>query len=331
MNHRMAMLVYSAVFIGIAANASDLTSETNAGTGTFSQGFTYNGEQKSGHEKERYKNEVDGRYNWSLGYTYATTTLGATSGAATGAGTDHSNTFTGGVGYSQHWSAGFDLSYSNTKEEHLDSFGPSIYAGYTFDLADRPKPSQKEDDEDTDEPFTPTLNVKLSLGATTYTQTLQLAARPGGRKNPNAAGPIAAQSIMQKPVEISATLSPFEWIDIKLAYTKFNYNKDVVAFIARLDEPRAIRSGASTFGSTLSGFSSKEVTLDLTWHLPLDLDFETELTQAESAIDAKKTNAFKADLSREWIEKFKTGLGFERSKSAAQQENVGILTLGYLF
>jgi hypothetical protein len=338
------ILVLALMMVSPYARANSVESLTSAGTGTFSEGLTYNGESKSNKDAE------DGRagFNWTIGYAYTAATLGATSTAptpapTTNASSDHTNSISLGGGYSDKWEIGLGIDYSNTKEENLKSFGPNAYLGYTFDLANRPKklkrqpqnpnsPTAKVDsdvEDDASGVFVPTLNFRITGASNKFTHDASLTTRAGSRKQLAAT---ATQEITQKDFEIDGTLSALEWLDVKLSYIKYNYDKNVADFLARLDQARAVQTGLADFGSTLSGFSSKEWGINLTFHLPLDLDFGADFTQSTSAIDGTtKTNTFKGDLSRVWAETWKTGLGFERSKSNTDVQNIGLLTLAYEF
>ena len=310
------------LIVSTKAFASEVQSQTTLGTGSLTEELSYFG---SSHEESEGPDKV-GNWDWSLSYTYSKINLGAsvnaTQGASKASESDHTSTFSGGFGYSKRWSAGFDLNYSKTKEEYLSSIGPSLHAGYTFDLG-----NQKKDD-DSDEYFIPTLNLSLTGAATQYTQNFTAAVRSGSRRlNPRA----GSQGISQREAELKLAVAAVNWVDFSLAFKAYSYDKNVANFISNLDDPRAAESGAANFGSTLTGFSSKEISVDLTFHLPLDLDLETDYSQSTSAADSTKTNTLRADLSHTWIDRWKTGMGYEQNKSATDTQGQIVVSLAYEF
>lgn len=325
------------------ALANEIQSQTTTGTGSLTEYISYSGHSKNADDS--YKNEAG--WNWNLGYTYNTLTLGATAiatptppkGATAPSNVDHTSSFSGGFGYSDHWSAGIDINYSKTKEENLSSLGPSLHAGYTFDLKTRSIPvtssarkitaENAESAEESEEPFIPTLNLTVTGATTNYSQTFLTVVRAGSKRT--ATTRTGSQGIVQRLSEIAATLSPVEWAEFSISTKIFSYDHNVANFIANLDDPRAVRSGAASFGSTLSGFSDRELDFDFTFHLPLALDLSTGYSQSSSASDSSKTNTFHTHFSRIWGENWNTGLGFERDKSPADAQNLVIFTLAYLF
>jgi hypothetical protein len=232
----------------------------------------------------------------------------------------------------------------------LSSFGPAIHLGYTFELAHdetkkktekksqlKPKtlsatstiiPSQSVEEE-SDDPFMPTLGIVLTVGNTRYNQDSSVGVRAGSRKLVNSKAGVLF--INQRKAELSVTLSALEWVDLSISYQSYSYDRNVPAFITSLDDPRAIRSGAASFGSTLSGFSSNEAGAELTFHLPLDLDLALNYSKSTNASDGGVSKTYRTSLSRLWGDHWKTGLGFERDQSTTDFQNLGIATLAYEF
>jgi hypothetical protein len=321
--------------------ASEVQTQTTSGTGLFTEALSYNGDNQSENVSAK-----KGGWNWDLSYSYSAIKLGSTvntQAIATGASaSDHTSSVTGGFGYADHWELGLDLNYSKTSEENLSSFGPSVHLGYTFDLAKRKtKPTTKiapatsakttpvVQKEEEDEPFVPTLNFTTTLGTTKYDQDYLTTPRAGSKRK--VIGKAGTQVIAQQAGELFSTLSAVEWLDVEVYVKGYHYNRDVGTFLANLDDPRAVRSGAASFGSTLEGFSSNEVGADFTLHFPLDIDLHPEFYRSTSAVDGSKTNSYKVDLSKLWAESWKTGIGYERDTSPTDTENSGILTLSYEF
>ena len=339
-----------------AARANEVQSQTSVGTGSLVEEISYNGDSgstgadavASAHGKTE-KNKDKAKWTWDLSYTYSAITLGATAqtpaAPATSAAVDHTNAVTTGFGYENGFSTGLDLNYSKTNEENLMSFGPSVRFGYTFDLgtkrATKPKltvtpkttaqttPALLPEDSSSEEGFSPTLNFTATLGTTKYTQDFLTAVRVGSRRKP--IPKVASQSISQNQAEIAATFSALEWLELEVSLTTYHYNRDVGSFISSLDDPRAIRSGAASFGSTLSGFSSSAGSVSLMFHLPADIDLLAQASRDTSASDGSKTSVYKVDLSKLWADTWKTGVCFERDKSTMYAQNIGIFTLSYQF
>ena len=334
MNQSKKILWGLVLLCSVTARASELESVTDVGTGTFTEGLAYRGDHDSPGKEIDHATLGKG-LNWTLGYAYTAITLGATlaspspSPALSGAESDHTNSFTAGIGYEEKFEIESNLNFSNTKEENLKTFGLSIGVGYTFDLATRAVKDAPEKIEEKEDSFVPTLTIKAMGGLTHYQQDIGVAVRKGTRRKPQTAK--ASQSIQQKQFEFDVTVSPWVWLDVKLGFIKYNYNRDVANFLSKLDDPRAIRSGAADFGSTLEGFSSKESLLNFTFHLPAEIDLETDFSQSTSASNSSKINMFKFDVSKTWDAVWKTGLGFERNKSDTDVQNLGVVTLAYEF
>lgn len=318
-----------AIFAPFHAFANSVESATTLGSGTLNQAFTYNISasnkeevtvDQAGKTKKDSKSPVKpvekNYWSGSVGYSYTATTLGATSGTTSGsAAIDHTNSVNGGVAYSNRWEAGADFEYSSTKEENLHNFGANPYVGYTFDLHEG-------------EDFTSTLNLRFTAGFDSYTQTGNTVTRRAGSRRPVTVV-VGSANIQQTKAEFDALLSPASWLDLKLIFIKYQYDKDVNAFLARLDDPRAIITGAANFGSTLNGFSSNEGTAALTFHLPADIDFTTQFTQATSVVNSSKLNTYALDAMKLWHDTWKTGVGFSRSKSSTDLQSLTTLTLSY--
>ena len=247
--------------------------------------------------------------------------------------------FWGGYEKSQ-WEFGLDLNYSNTKEEYLSTLGPTLDVGYTFLLGPQAKPKPKkaaqkitpvaehEDEDDVD--FVPNLNLKASVGWLNYKEDYSgtVVGRGPLHRSVTRSG---ETQITQAPVEIAATLAPLEWFDFKIAYTHYSYNKNVNQFLANLDDPRSVAFGASGFGSTLTGFSSKETLFSLNFYLPLDFEINPEYAQAVNASNGDKTNTYHIGIAKTWGESWKTGIAYEENKSTDEDQKLGIFTLSYLF
>ena len=302
----------SMLFLSSGAHASEVQTQTTVGTGLVSEEISYNGDTKSEDSKKK------GGLTWDFSYTYTSITLGATTTSVpvppTAAASDHTSAITGGFGYSDKWEVGLDLNYSKTPEEGLDSFGPSIRLGYTFDLGpEQPKKksvkkvvpknnheknnAEDNEDADTDEPFMPTFKVLATLGTTSFNQDISTTVRAGTRRRAAVTKP-GKVSIVQKQAEIDFDLSAVEWLDVDISLTKYGYNRDVGTFLASLDDPRAISSGAANLGSTLEGFSTNDAKIDFIFHLPYDIEINPEFGRSTSAVDGSKVNTEKIDVSK---------------------------------
>ena len=328
-------LVYLCNGILLFSCADELQSQTTLGTGSTTEDVSYSGQA------------AESKWDWNLSYTYSSIEVGASavkSTAAKSSATDHTHSLVGGVGYSDYWDAGFDLNYSKTKEERLSSFGPSAHLGYTFKNAEtrsKSKPAlaskagadsaakTKESEAEEDEVFSPHLHLVLTGSNSNYAQDYGGPLRTGSRR---AAAPITgSQSIRQRTLEAGVSFSAVEWLDIGLSFKRYFYDKNVADFISKLDDPRAIRRGAASFGSTLSGFSSQELSLSFTFHLPSEFELGVEGLQSVSASDSSKTDTYKVEVSKLWQDTWKTGVGFERDQSSSSVQNTTIVTLAYEF
>jgi hypothetical protein len=333
------------LFSSAQARAHEIESQTTSGTGYLSEGLSYSGESKS--------EKGSGWWNWNLGYDYSVINVGSSTlsnGKSTGS--DHTSAFSGGFGFSNQWEAGLDVSYSKTKEENLTSFGPAVKLGYTFHLsshkdkkatktpnkkADTGKYTDEDTDEDTDEgtdegtdDFVPTLRFSVTGKSIGYTQTFAGASVRRNQGKP-AKPTSGSQSIRQTEINFSTTLAAFSWVNLRLAYTRYSYNRNVPNYLALLDDPRALKNGAANFGSTLSGFSSHDIETTLSFHLPLDLDFDVTGSQSTSAADSSKTLTLGSTLTKTWGESWKTGVGYQQNRSTTDLQKLYSFTLSYEF
>ena len=338
-NLKLFYFIFSLCFIFFHqhfAYSNEVNSNTTGGTGTLSQEISYSGEQLKDKKSDL------GTWDWNFAYTYTAVKVGSTirptpstkttTSSTSASSTDHTNTLEGGFGYTGAWSRGLSLTYSNTKEENLTTFGPQIYAGYHIAF-DSKKSKTENETADDEEVFIPGLDLKITGGVNRYTETYNVSSR-STRPNGSKAKTItkdSSEDINQTNLVLDLTLKPLSWFDIKFEFTKYHYNKDVANFLSLLDRPGAIASGAAGFSTTLSGFSSQEYLVGFDFFLPLDFDLNLSYSQATSQLDGSKTHNYKAGLDKLWNEHWKTGIGIIDSISSTDALTTGELSLAYSF
>jgi len=328
---KIALLIILSLFLSPAFASTSLDSVTTAGSGTISEGLTYNGSPVEAPKAG------EGKFGWNVGYTFSKQTQSATSSSPEI--TDNTSDFTAGVSYKNGWEVGGGLSYSTTPAESLHSFGPNLFAGYLFELHtsepnDQPKTpdaSPKPTPQKSSKGFQPSIEVKAGFSSTTYTEDLSATTARTGAKKVAVGTRKTSEGITQTAFSPEVIASLLEWVSVRATYTHYKYNKDVKAFLALLDSPRAVQIGAANFGSTLSGFPSSTFELGATFYFLDVWNFTPSYTWSKYASDGSTGNSLKLALNREIGDHWSVGLGFEHDKSNGSLQNLGILSLDYDF
>ncbi len=287
--------------------AGEISTATVSGTGSLSQ------------ELSVYHDGL------SAAYTYSRSEVGATSGSSSGA-YDDSHAVILGLSHSGENGRGVSGNFSTTPAESIRALGLSGYLSHQFKLSS----VKKDEDEDAEEgdDFEQLMELKGTLGFTNYKQTFSPAAPP--RKGSKKLKPLTAdQSINQFLIGVKSNLDLFSWLSLNVAYNRYLYSKGIANFLATLDDPRAVRSGAAMFGSTLTGFSSQDIDVGFDFNLPLAFTVAPSSTLSTNAATKTVTHSYSVDISRVWSSKWTTGIIAERSISGTDKENLYTLNLSY--
>ncbi len=297
---------FSAAPLAHAGNS--LTSESSAGSSTFSEGVSVTGDVDlpAGEDEEK-------SWNWKLAYNYSTSPpTAAANGTSVRSATSQ---FIGGVGYQSDWTADLDLNFSRTPSEALKSFGPTLSVGYTIDFA--------SEDE-----FEPSVDLTLSLGTTSYQQDFTSDTLPTKRRKPR--GSTTSEKIRQNSIRPQLTVSPISWLSASLSYTRYTYDRDVAEFLSFLNQPQSIRLGVGGFADTLDGFAEQSTDVSATLHLATDWDLEGSATWTRSKSSGALTHGWGTKLETRVWAPVSLALGVERNISPDQPaENLGTLMVSY--
>jgi hypothetical protein len=301
----MKIFLY-AMILPLAASAAEpasykAVSSTSAGQGNFSEGVSLLGDHPV---------TETGSVDWSAGYTYSRTPVGADSNRTSAADLT--------VGYRGSWDVGGGLDLSGTPAENLTSFGPQGWVGYVFTWGNEARRS---------------IEPKLTYHGDTYKQTFAATSvtRAGSRRA--VARPSAgSQSIHQNEWNLAVDVNPFDILGFRVSASSYKYNRDVNAFLATLDTPRAVSTGASSFSTTLGGFPKNSVEVGVTLY-PFDTwDLILDITRTKVQADNSTSTASKVEVEKEFSKAFKLGLGFDHETSAQLgEENLTLLDLTFEF
>ncbi|MHB8453090.1 MAG: hypothetical protein ACYDDO_00035 [Acidiferrobacterales bacterium] len=289
--------------------ADSVSSQTAAGTGTFSEALSENGQSKN---NIKTGNGLD----WNLsGETYRVKT---TTPITKKEIVDATNSVGAGLGWDQSdWELGADLSYSRTPAEALRSYGPDAYLGYTFANKNR-----KGDDS------TPSLELKGTWAAQRYTEDFSRLARA---VETNRSIHLPSVSVTQSAASLEAVLNPANRLALSAAYTAYSYDRNIKRFARYLDSTRAVLIGLSRLSSTVSGFPSHmtETSVTVGPHAKWTVEFDG--AYIISAVDSSITHTARALLSRD-ISNWTVGIGVERdSVPVTGVQNLGLLNVSASF
>jgi hypothetical protein len=308
MNLRASLILSTFTLINsITLHAGEISTSTVSGTGSLSQ------------ELSVYH---DG---FSASYTFYRTEVGATLGSSSEAYND-SHAVTLGLSHGGENARGVSGSFSTTPAESIRALGLSGYLSHQFKLSSLKKDG--DEDEDNSEGFEQVLEFKGTLGFTHYKQSFTplVPARKGSKKLKSLT---ADQSINQFLIGVKGNLELFQWFSLNIAFNRYLYSKGIANFLATLDDPRAVRSGAAMFGSTLTGFSSQDIDVGFDFNLPLSVTLSPSSTLSTNAATKTVTHSYSIDISRVWSSKWTTGIIGEQSISGSDKENLYTLNLSY--
>lgn len=293
-------------FLSTAAYAAEppsyrAISSTSAGQGNFSEGVSLLGDHPV---------TETGAIDWSAAYTYSRAPVGADSNLTNAANLT--------VGYRDAWDVGGGIDLSGTPAENLKSFGPQAWLGYIFSWGEGGKRS---------------IEPRLAYHGDTYKQTFvgTAAARAGSRRQV-ARPTTGTQSIHQSEWNLGVDVSVWEFLGLRASASSYGYSRDVNSFLATLDSPRAVSTGASSFSTTLGGFPKSSVEAGVTFYPFESWDFILDFTRTKVQADNTTSTASKAELEKEFSRAFKLGLGFDHETSAQLgEENLTLLDLTFGF
>lgn len=296
-------------------SAGQFSTSGSSGTGAYSQNFSY------AHREEDSDSPTAKLY--SASYTFTRTEVGSTSGADTRT-YNLTHSLSGGIGFIEAWRYGGRVNYTDTPAEYLSSFGASFYGAWDFNDDD----DKDEDEEEAPKGFSNPWGLRADLGFTEYSLTVngvRPVRRPGGRGTQSKTSNLR---IGQASVEGTAWIDATSWMSLRLSHTRYFYTRDVAGFMAVLDDPRAIATGAAQFGSTLAGFSSRgwDAGVDFTGPAKIDLSIGGSLyTSASSGV---LTRGFSAELSKSFGG-FTPGISWDRYVSNGDFQDLFGFSLAY--
>ncbi len=304
------------ILVTVPAHATNIELELSQGSETKSQELSADGQFGSSDSKKKKREKEENSYLWDLSYTHSTIQVKQQTG---GVITDNSHSVTVGAGLEtpSRFSFNTDLNYSKTPEENLQSYGPSMVFGYTYEFGKKKtfkkKNSQKDDnDNDDEEDFKPSVGAELTIGYDNYVQTFGKTAR---RKANGVARPVTGSNeINKKSGELSLKVHPWSWVSARASYTKYSYNKDVNEFLQYLDV-HAIGHVSAGMEDALAGFYSDTKTVSLSFYILEDWELDLEHSASTVISDQSESSYDKGTVYVDLGETWRLGAGFEYSKS----------------
>jgi hypothetical protein len=265
-------------------NAHELETSASVGSGSYTQSLSYS--------RTITEPKSDESNSYYFSYSYNQAEVGAAAGA-TSQTYNSTHSLSGGVSNSGEWRNGIYANYSSTAAEALSSYGLSAYVGKKFNSSD------DDEEESSESGFALPFSLKGSVSAQRYVQTF--AASPAPRKGSKGKLPkpkAGSEAVIQFSVGAHGSVDPFTWVTVGATHTRYFYSRDIANFIAYLDDPRAIATGASQFSSTLSGFSSAETDVDLDFYLPSKVSLSIGASLSKNEETGSKTNGASLQVSR---------------------------------
>lgn len=291
------------------ALAGNFSTSGSSGPGAYSQNFSYSHTE----DLSRDRKDDTGARIYSASYTFTRTEVGSTSGVDTRT-YNQTHSVSGGIGFIEAWRYGGRITYTDTPAEYLSSFGAGFYGAWDFN-------DESDDEVEPTGWFTRPWGIRADLGYSEYSMNVsgtRPSRRPGGRATQSRTSNLR---IGQASVEGSAWVDATDWVSFRLSHTRYLYTKNVSSFMAVLDDPRAIASGASQFGSTLSGFSSHGWDGGLDFTAPLRILLSLGGSLYTSASSGVLTRGYSAEISRSFSG-FTPGLSWDRYVSNGDQQDL---------
>jgi len=308
-NASLAILIL-ALLTAEAGRAGTLTSSTAAGSTSFSQSLSADGDFETSKDESNEdflgeENEEEAPPPWSWNFAYSllkSTTIDPTSGNDI---TDTTNDFSGGLGwdFGDIWGLSGGYRFTSTPSENLTSRGPNLYVSLSW----------------------PKFSVRAGAELQRYDQQFSTS----GRRSGVVRSGVGVNMINQTAFNLRAKYKAFDWARIGVTYTKYTYDKDINTFLAALDSPRAIQTGAAGFSTTLQGFSSDSKGLTLYFYPGDDWELDLGGTSSTNASDGSIATSLKSaayyDLSKVW----RLGAGYEIANSPTLSDHIYSLTIEF--
>lgn len=296
--HSRSCLIALLSQLGAPALAGSFSTSGSSGTGAYSQNFSYS------HRENPASGDTPtpAAKVYSASYTFTRTEVGSTSGADTRT-YNLTHSLSGGIGFIEDWRYGGRVSYTDTPAEYLSSFGASFYGAWDF--------NEDADEAEAPKGFSRPWGLRADVGFSEYSLKVngaRPARRPGGRSTQNKTSNLR---IGQASVEGTAWIDATSWMSLRLSHTRYLYTRDVAGFMAVLDDPRAIASGAGQFGSTLAGFSSRGWDAGIDFTAPAKIFLSIGGSLYTSASSGVLTRGYSAELSKSFGG-FTPGISWDR-------------------
>jgi hypothetical protein len=296
------------IALGVSALATNLDFELANGGAYKSQTFSGSGDfSKTEADSKNHENT----YNWNASYGHTATEVTSSSG---GTVKDNTNDFTGGIGLetTDNITGNMDLSYSNSPEEGLSSFGTQFSFGMSFNYG---KATKSESGEEVvgKSKFVPKYGFEVGIAQNEYRQNYSSAqTRPNGK----AGRPLKGEALIgQRSLSLALKWRPLSWVSGKVTTTVYSYDKDVAQFAQYLDASPTLSS--SSLGGLLSGFPASSAKLNIKFYIGDDWDLGLSTSRSTAAIEQTSSSASKAILSYSFLDSWQASVGMGVSRTEA--------------
>lgn len=290
--------------------------------GTNSSGSNLNGDG----DFEQNPDPSKDIWSWNLGLSSTTSTF---IDPATNINiVDKTSGISGGVNWLMptELEAFAGYSFASTPEENLTDSGPNLGLSYTINLKNAPKKTSPEGAEPTDD-FVPSVYLKTNFSYLKYNQSSTTTTSTRRLRVTRTA--TATNAIDQNAYTLEGGISPLEWISLRYTFIKYNYSRDINAFLQYLDSP-TLRTKSAGLSNAVSGFPTDLKETAVTFY-PLEywsLEFIYSVTVQAS--DFSFLNSTEGTLYRQ-LGQWKVGFGYKQEYSLASFDQIYSIFGSYRF
>jgi len=301
--------------MSFSARAGTFTSEAGFGSGTVTGEFGYSGEI-SGEDPEK-----SSPWGYDFSYSLSASGVGSTlRGAKSATQTDHTHTVSASVNYDAFISPGFKASYSLTPEEFLSVAEAGVFLEHRFGA--RKEDEETGSEENQEDEFTRFFDVSVSGDVSRYAQRFSRGGGAGRKARPST----GSLSALQTEAGLFMKAGILRWLELQASGYRYFYDRDPGAFLAQLDQQRAVATRAEDFLSTLSGFPRDRYGLGAVFRVAEVNTIETEASVSHTVVTGAATHGWNAGFKRDFG-RVEAGASYSESRSGTDLQALYGLSL----
>lgn len=261
-------------------------------------------------------------FDWDKGNYDGSVSLGSSRSQSTDSTNTEYTSTTNNLSFDSQWKTdskyyfGFDLGYSQQKENNITSFEPALKVSKKIYYGKK----KKIDESDTEE-FTPSYRPSFAFGSNSISTSVATKKKA------------VKLSLVQNWYKLGISVNPWENWSYKLNFKKYTYNKDVNSFLSQLDSPIFSALGYSQLSSGFGTFYDSSLSLGVTYTINDNYDISYDYTESVDVTSSTKYTDHEIFLDWMINDAWSTSFGISQGKSSGSNEvtNSFVLSLSYNF